>query len=142
MSGGAGELEAGRELDAEVARQVFGDTVWPDPKYGPRRSKPGSNDGILQPIPPYSSEIGAAWAVVERMRELYYSFAYVQSHDMASFLREPWAAFSLSVAPPRWGTEPKMFEGEVIEWRGSGPAPLAICRAALRAVGVEGRVVE
>lgn len=56
---------AGRALDAEVARRVFGHTVREDAPHGfDYRATSGPNNyEHWARVPPYSSEIGAAWAV-------------------------------------------------------------------------------
>ena len=64
------ELEAGRELDVLIAKTVMG--YW---QYGIRNLLPpgfvGSNWSAVarRGAPPYSTEIGAAWKVVEKLSE-------------------------------------------------------------------------
>jgi hypothetical protein len=73
------EMEPGRELDALIAEKVMGWTDFSpiDPKYdhsvgvnGYRRNfarRP--NKEREEPIPLYSSDISAAWEVVEKMND-------------------------------------------------------------------------
>lgn len=67
-------MAAGPELDALVAERVMG---WPHvmrvgPTGEPFGIPPGGNQMLdaYEPVPHYSEEIGAAWLVVERMREM------------------------------------------------------------------------
>lgn len=65
---------AGRPLDAEIARAVFGALTEED-SYNKRSyaqweavpGKPGSHYERLTAIPPYSTDIAAAWTIVERL---------------------------------------------------------------------------
>jgi hypothetical protein len=60
--------EAGSDLDVEVARQIFGEQIG---EYatdgGPHRFI--ASHGISRDIPPFSTEIAAAWSVVVRLRD-------------------------------------------------------------------------
>lgn len=67
------EVAVGRELDALVAERVMGcKPVWLEEKgvhwcgceHGPGRSPHGDGDGFIRP---YSTDIGAAWEVLERI---------------------------------------------------------------------------
>jgi hypothetical protein len=63
-------MDAGPDLDAEIARRVFG---WRNVR--PALLRPGRYVGdapdtlVSQDLPPYSSDIAAAWQVVEAMCE-------------------------------------------------------------------------
>jgi len=118
-------LPAGRELDALVAERVMG---WSnisrgadgDDAYGWNASLSGHvpPHGRIQ-IPKYSTNIAAAWEVVEKRLSTDGHFAFWPSV----------AGFSVAYHGIRtWDSEPVW---EV--W--AETAPLAICRAALRAVG-------
>lgn len=112
-------LEAGRELDALVAEKVMGwASVHPGDEYDPRT--PGSlvyvgitpDQRQLAILPPYTTDIGAAWQVIETLA------ARGVSLDMQ--YRVFTAEWELNVGGA-------LGYGET--------APLAICRAALEAVG-------
>lgn len=109
----SGQMEAGRELDALIEERVMGLPGahiggWDDPRELPDgRVLPGLNPR------PFSSDIAAAWEVVERMESQGYRFC-IWTHAV-----ECW---------PADGSSPARAEGQ---------APLAICLAALKAVDRE-----
>ena len=111
-------LVAGRELDALVAEKVMGHTVtWLATAISP--AQPHYVDraiacGYLL-VEYYSTDIGAAWQVVERMRELNYGIAISDG-----------PAWSFAVAPND--------DAGDVTCELADTLPLAICRAALRAV--------
>lgn len=80
------EIKAGPELDAEIARRVFGlDIVemdgWARPRY---QDDTGQWHSLQGDRHAYSTDIAAAWLVVEKMRE------------------QPWPvmhAFAMALAP-------------------------------------------
>ena len=132
------EMPAGRELDALVAKKVMGwrITAWNDgepwgnrevfPPFEPINGIPADCDCISHSEagepPHYSTDIAAAWEVVEKMEACPYPHgaeigsAYVDGLD------------GYIVAFGRGGPEPI----DVAEF--AVTAPLAICRAALKAV--------
>ena len=57
-------LQAGRKLDALVAEKVFGYTV---EEHGTLYVRRGKERG-LRDLPDYSTDIGDAWLIVEKMR--------------------------------------------------------------------------
>lgn len=108
------KMEAGPEIDALVAVQVMGWTRQPDhvdglivhPMY---RTLEGANTSYP---PAYSKNIAHAWDVAESART--------------------WALLEISMATQCECT----ISGRGRIWRAAGDtAPLAICRAALKAVG-------
>ena len=114
------ELQAGRDLDALVATHVF--------DYRTRSAKltnPHLPDDWFQRepdggetfVPPYSTDIKAAWDVVERLASCQPRLARYVSPD------KWWVRMNAC------GSLATQVEG----W--ADTAPLAICRAALRAVG-------
>lgn len=124
------DLPAGRELDALVAEKVMG---WhQEPRllhYGPNDSgeiwcEPRRRGGMGEPVHDVrrfspSSNIGDAWEVVEE-------FASRCIHvEVASTPDEHPHKFHCSV-----------LKGGVWEHTGADTTPLAICLAALKAVGV------
>lgn len=129
-------LPAGRELDALVAEKVMGlciERAWydargyrlPDPHdpeipcheiyYAPRGA---ANFGTLE-IPHYSRDIEAAWEVVEKLTERF-------SVLVGQFHRGGTACKLTS-----WEIDGEMIHANML----AEAAPLAICRAALKAVG-------
>ena len=111
------EMQAGREMDREVAEKVMGDLFNPDfgwalSKY--RHAPAESVCEISMKPPTYSISISAAWEVVEKVtndftRDLGFKF-HVHSGGLTS----------ISV------------DGDAVNYRVEGEtAPLAICRAAL-----------
>lgn len=120
-------MQAGRELDALIAEKVMG---WPpkpahagwqgdvvpslaDPKWvqaGPDRG------WEMVFLPNYSTDIAAAWKVVEKMRETPKPF-----FSLAWYISGRWGAAFLGHDD---GTDAEMAD----------TAPHAICLAALRAV--------
>ena len=110
------EMEAGRELDALVAEKVMG--VKPEQVYCDISGRNISRYFDLEDrmrIESYSTDIGAAWQVLERVAE---SWLPCVMHNGMTWIAE--------------------FES-LIEFHTAyaDTAPLAICRAALMAVGVE-----
>jgi hypothetical protein len=103
-------VNAGRELDALVAEKVMGAKPWIAPGHGPTALNP----------PRYSTDIGAAWAVVEKLsRE-------VGSVEVKTHRR--WMGWTCDVRPP---------DGKKADGFSETSAAHAICLAALRAVGAE-----
>lgn len=90
-------MPAGRALDEQIARQIFNcqDVKWAE-------------------APHYSTDIAAAWQVVERMKPLGIWLVDLQDYYKAAFLN----------------SDDDVVGGEV----SAETAPLAICRAALKAV--------
>lgn len=96
-------LQAGPELDALVAEKVMGFTVI----YGFMQV---FEDATPIDIPKYSTDIAAAWQIVEKMR------------GCASSVWDRW--------------EKELFDGHVLlRACALGDAPFLISRAALKAVG-------
>lgn len=93
-------MPAGRELDEQIARQIFN---WQDVKRAE--------------APYYSTNIAAAWQVVERMKPLGVWLVDLQDYYKAAFLNS---------------------DDDVVGGEASAEtAPLAICCAALKAQVVQ-----
>ena len=100
------EMPAGRELDALVAEKVMGWDHYP------------SKHEI---VPAYSTDIAAAWEVVEKMRSDDWWAQIAQDNT------DIWDAKLWRGEPDRWFP--------TMETYGNAPtAPLAICRATLKTV--------
>lgn len=120
------ETEAGRELDARIAEAVFGYTL--DYEFADLHVPPAPHVKELRDqydewgvLPHYSSDIAAAWLVVEALRargiwleEL--SGRYEESYRAGFSWRDP-------------------ARGMLYRQAMAATAPLAICRAALEALG-------
>jgi Phage ABA sandwich domain len=106
------ELRAGREIDALIARQVMG---WIEVGQGdgePEDQGRRDKDHPYESIPPYSTDVSAAGEVQARFAR----------HEL------------------RWDAQRKQHFCELVSNGRKGEAwaqtaPLAICRAALKAVG-------
>lgn len=105
-------MNAGRTLDELVHTHVMGQRV---------------DDGRSWSIPRYSTEISEAWQVVE----------WLDAHEDVTHVVTIQSSVNgdgtFEVRVGCYCEDPPL-DDEVIEY---GPAPLAICLAALRAVGVE-----
>lgn len=100
-------MPAGRDMDALVGEYVFGWEKGTFPVYEPMKSKHG--DYMVRPISNYSTDISAAWDVVEKLKE-----------------SSLW--LDLNTSPD--GCQVGFADYFVF----ADTAPLAICRAALLAV--------
>lgn len=119
-------LPASRELDALVAEKVMewtqeqGCWIAPD---GMRRGHPESE---RNPLPAYSTSIAAAWEVLEHLKPAvnFVLFYYGEQHPVRT-------TTDLEARRPAFCCEihPGLHVGR------AATAPLAIVRAALRAVG-------
>jgi len=112
-------IEAGRELDALVAEKVMG---WKPSMFSnyPWQLVPPDGDGsAVRQVPNYSTDIAAAWLVVERMCEF-------PSYVSLGFGK--WLQFRVDIAT---GAGREVMNSRAF----AKTAPLAICNAALAAVG-------
>lgn len=127
------DLVAGPELDALVAEKVMGWTR----HYPIQEEDGGASDfdsdwfedpkGNPSDVPNYSEDIAAAWAVVEKMRPL--------NVDLTNHARaERWCCVFFDRDGGSDGFIPEL-KGRFQEYTVAAAAPLAICRAALKAVG-------
>jgi hypothetical protein len=133
------ELTAGRELNERVAREVMG--LVPCDKWvranlgsagGPVSMNHGcEHGGKCYPADPtmiqadYSGHIAAAWLVVEKMREQGFHWFTLNTGRMPVAV-ERVAPFCNAEFSDEWDTSGSSGD--------EGTAPLAICRAALKAV--------
>jgi len=116
------DLKPGRELDALIAEKVMGIPVtkeqgdyWPPPD-------PGKNFST-QPIPDYSTDISAAWEVVEHMRTKHWRDAFTLFSPEIENATE-WRAFFAK----------KFVSVDDSKFESGESAPHAICLAALKSV--------
>jgi len=115
-------MNPGRELDALVAEKVMGAKITFGIDYSRQNIK--LFDGCGKP-PTYSTTIHAAWKVVEKLRHRNFSFTSHNDVGMSGSASTPgkgWmAVFHI--------------EGGPMDYTYADTAPLAICKAALKAVG-------
>jgi len=97
--------------------------VGPFHEYDGGRKEPSN-------VPPYSSDIVAAFQVIEKLRKDGYSFCCWDTPEFSSFAGRV-AAFRFGVHPPSRDDLEDCFVGS---GHLEGSMPLAICRAALKAV--------
>lgn len=116
-------MQAGRELDALIAAKVMGKRVVPDSLNGgaPLEFFGEYPEGIYLVPKLYSSEIRQAWKVIERLIADGW-FPQVQFNN--------WGAESWYVTLTRDTSDKRFGHGSGV----AATAPLAICRAALRAL--------
>lgn len=110
-------LEAGPELDANVAERVFGWTGC-QVQHGRFAGYP-PNSGQFTFGRPYSTDIAAAWLVVERMRDRGY---WVRIEDYTDGWRVTFSVPSKD-EPDDWLNDVMLSE--------AGTMPAAVCDAAL-----------
>jgi len=116
-------MPAGCEMDALVAEQVMGWHPIKDDEIGlwwkvPENQNP-SGFGSEDAPPPYSTHIEFSWEIVEKIHLLDDRYLTETQNDGEQI---------------RWGVYQFMSDGSVTELvLGADTAPLAICRAALKA---------
>ena len=122
------KLEAGREIDKKVhlivSKNTFYFPINQDPEYLYQVVPDGSGYIKVYP-PPYSTDIAAAWLVVEKMQELGYPVLRLSSGDS---LGDKWQFHCSDAWRQVSHEEDKDF------FANADTAPLAICRAALKAL--------
>lgn len=115
------KMEAGREMDALIAEKVIGWTR----KYVSEHDtqvwdSPNESVYLENAIPHYSTDISAAWEVVEKMLEFEKDVA---GHDQVIITRtDDCLKWYIEFRKPSW------------EYAEAEALPLAICRAALLAL--------
>lgn len=112
------KMEAGREMDALVARRVMGFVDLGPLQFEDLRWQKPTVDGVvvLGRLPRYSTDIAAAWQVVEKLQSMAYWVNINTTCDVGLY----------DVQVRLWSDINDIAVVFV-------PAPLAICRAALLA---------
>lgn len=121
-------MEAGRELDALIAEKVMGLQPWPVQEFSERVFRaalvPQGHDPLPCSCPKYSSDIAAAWDVVERLRD----FKHPEDEHAGFTVWQYWKGGYAA----GWSWHEAEYGVELAD-----TAPHAICLAALKAVGVD-----
>lgn len=139
------ELEAGRELDRLVAERVMGWRVFGTPEVYAYWTEPYEGEkrlGDMPSLPRFSTDIAAAWTVVERMREMKWLVRVQEMPDNYPYLDnmtgEP-LFYAKAYVTMEWMPRISERTGKLVMPRcaRATTAPLSICRAALAAA--EGR---
>lgn len=119
-------MEAGRELDAVVAEKVMGWKKTPVDNYPWQMLPPDATELKVKSCPRYSTDIAAAWQVVERFR---------RGSEQTGVAACVGIEICDGCEPDTtvWIYSPMIAHVEVTEQN----APLAICLAALKAIGVD-----
>lgn len=119
-------MKPGRELDALVAEHVMGLEPWPEQlpswKCKAFKAKHVPHGQKAKPcIPPeYSTNIAAAWKVIEKIKT-----------------SESWLAIWQTIDTGKWYIELQLDDGTKIGWANDcDTAPQAICLAALKYKGI------
>lgn len=115
----AGEIAVGPALDSEVARVVFGWEV--------KSGMPGTDatwvtngpHGIWRQGPSFSTNIAAAWTVVEKLLEMQPAHEDIHIEHLIGC---------------GWKVSSCLDQGQWTDWVAGKTVPEAICRAALKAV--------
>jgi len=128
------KMPAGREMDALIASRIFGLTIMKDSLDGEvrawrpteRSNPPNFFEGVQVPFLHYSTDIAAAWKVVEALRQGW------QGH----------AAACIDIRISDWVKFPDckvtIFGPDIAKVKAEADsAPLAICRAVLKAMDRE-----
>lgn len=144
-------MEAGRELDALVAEKVMGWTAvfrlaggnipygFPDDDYNrdvDEHRKHGTcgfpTDYHREPIPEYSTDISAAWEVVEHFRQRQWTVKLV-GHEWYDGGRWECTLLDALDTERSRALDTQRHNADKQGWD-EPSAPLAICRAALKAI--------
>ena len=116
---GIDKMEASREMDALVEKELSMGIAYEFPP------------GMITALPHYSTDISAAWLVVEKMRSQYECIIRVMvlSPAQAERIGAPYGC-NISGGRLEYPTP------DIYLFASADTTPLAICRAALKAVGM------
>jgi hypothetical protein len=121
---------AGRDLDALVAEKVMGLRIVADEYATPGYLQIAEEGKPWYELPHYSTDIAAAWEVVGKLRETCWA-----SVDGIGRPDPVWRAEFRAMSDPVTGMEAHAPVSQI-----APTAPLAICLAALKVVGVSDEV--
>jgi hypothetical protein len=131
-------MQESRELDAEIAEKLFGwtDIAWMDNVHGVRGVAPRAFLGTAQIVPRYSSDIAAAFLVVEKMRE---RRVLINLGQLFNEVSDMWGSGTCWLANAHvYGSDSQVDHFQAV----ADTAPLAICLAALQALGTSSETSE
>jgi hypothetical protein len=125
--------EPGAELDAEIAQRVFGERVRQyEGEDGPHRFI--ESYGLVRDLPPFSTDLGMAWRVVEHLRDAGFLVRVIEHPDSGRHHAEDRRAWEDRRVECVVEQTVRGVHRRAGLARAATPA-LAICRAALAAVG-------
>ena len=129
----AAHWEAGPDTDVEIARLVLGERIGQfQTDDGPHRFV--ESYGLVRDIPPFSTEIGAAWQVVEHLRDRGFLVRVIEHPEAARHAsedRRAWLDRRSECLIEQHVRGVRRRAGHAY----ARTAALAICRAALESVG-------
>ena len=129
----ASTWEAGPDTDVEIACQVLGERIGQyETDDGPHHFI--QSYGLVRDIPPFSTEIGAAWQVVEHLRDRGFLVRVIEHPEGSrheSEHRRAWLNRRSECLVEQVVRGVRRRAGHAY----AGTAALAICRAALASVG-------
>lgn len=122
-------MDAGRELDALVAKKIMGLRVFQEPPYDINPVLIDEHEVITGVVPPYSTDISAAWIVVNKLHE-----GRGRGFARVITVHHFWPGYAECeiISEPEGGSKPREHWPSVFVFGGT-PAH-AICLAALKAV--------
>ena len=127
--------EADADTDVEIARQVLGERIGQyEADGGPHRFI--QSYGLVRDIPPFSTEIGAAWQIVEHLRDLGFLVRVIEHPEASRHDSEPrraWLDRRAECLVEQHVRGVRRRAGHAY----AGTAALAICRAALGTVNAQ-----
>lgn len=126
------EMQAGREMDKAISQYVFGNTKFVCRECEDDYHVVNEQNGLIAyiPVPEFSTDITAAWEVVEKMQLLGFRYA-IGKTSIANGERITHKAMFQKNFPEPFRKNYKRYKTSR-----ALTAPLAICRAALKALGV------
>ncbi len=120
------DWEAGAELDAEIARRVFGEQPGQYGRGDDVHRVVTSHD-VVRDIPPFSIDIGASWKIVDELHARGYLIRVITyPKDAAPRPSHPETRVTCRVEQTVRGVHRRVAEADAAN------VPLAICRAALQ----------
>jgi hypothetical protein len=141
-------MPAGREMDALVAEKVFGDIICKSSMWHVRETKDfalehwttckihGKSGCVAEPRK-FSTDISAAWEVVEKIKDQFEEEAQFNIVHRSGYNgpKGNWhAGFKVWMTKERTGLTADWHWSDILGVAEGETAPLAICRAALKAV--------
>jgi hypothetical protein len=120
------DWEAGAELDAEIARRVFGEQIG---QYGSGDDvhRFVTSYGVVRDLPPFSTDIGVAWKIVDELHARGFLIRVITyPKDTAPRPSDLETRVTCRVEQTVRGVHRRVAEADAAN------VPLAICQAALQ----------